>query len=69
VTRDRKVLTGVVAAVVVVWLVGAAVTRYDVEQMAYLAPVAVLVVGATIGVVLFWVKVVLDALRRQRRPL
>lgn len=59
-------LVGAVAAVVVVWLVGAAVTRYSVEQMAYLAPIAVVVVGLTIGVVLFWTKVVLDAVRRRR---
>jgi hypothetical protein len=49
------------AAVLVIWLVGAAVTRYSLEQMAYLAPVAVVVVGVTIGVVLFWVKVVRES--------
>ncbi len=59
-------VAGVVVAVVAVWLVGAAVTRYSVEQMAYLAPVAVIVVGATIGVVLFWTKVALGALHRDR---
>jgi uncharacterized membrane protein YfcA len=50
--------------VLVIWLVGAAVTRYTLEQMAYLTPIAVVVVGATIGIVLFWVKVV----RESRRP-
>ena len=67
-TRDRRVLVGAVAAVVAVWLVGAAVTRYSVEQMAYLAPIAVVVVGLTIGVVLFWAKVVVDSVRRRREP-
>lgn len=52
--------------VLVIWLVGAAVTRYSVEQMAYLAPIAVAVVGATIGLAMLWVKVIRDS-RRQRR--
>jgi hypothetical protein len=58
----------VVMAVVVlgVWLVGAAVTKYTLEQMAYVTPIAVVVVGVTIGLVLLWVKIVLDSLRRRR---
>jgi hypothetical protein len=52
--------------VLAIWLVGAAVTRYSLEQMAYYTPIAVLVVGATVGLVLLWVKVVLDSLRRRR---
>ena len=57
-----------VMAVVVltIWLVGAAVTKYSLEQMAFVTPVAVVVVGATIGIVLLWVKVVTDSLRRRR---
>ena len=53
-------------AVLAIWLVGAAVTKYSLEQMAYYTPIAVLVVGATLGLVLLWVKVVLDSLRRRR---
>jgi hypothetical protein len=56
-------------AVLAIWLVGAAVTRYSLEQMAYFAPIAVVVVGATVGIVLLWVKVVLDSLRRRRGEL
>jgi hypothetical protein len=52
--------------VLVIWLVGAAVTKYSLEQMAFVTPVAVVVVGATIGIVLLWVKVVTDSLRRRR---
>ncbi len=57
-----------VMAVVVlaIWLVGAAVTKYSLEQMAYYTPVAVVVVGATIGLVLLWVKVVRDSLQKRR---
>lgn len=52
--------------VVVVWLVGAAVTRYSLEQMAIYAPIAMVVVGATIGLILLWVKIVTDSLRKRR---
>jgi hypothetical protein len=53
-------------AVLGIWLVGAAVTRYSLEKMAYYTPVAVVVVGATVGIVLLWVKVVTDSIRRRR---
>jgi hypothetical protein len=56
-------------AVLAIWLVGAAVTRYSLEQMAYFAPIAVVVFGATVGIVLLWVKVVVDSLRRRRGDL
>ena len=52
--------------VLAIWLVGAAVTKYSLEQMAYYAPIAVVVVGATVALVLLWVKIVLDSLRRRR---
>jgi RsiW-degrading membrane proteinase PrsW (M82 family) len=53
-------------AVLVIWLVGAAVTKFTLEQMALLAPVAVVVVGATIGVVMLWVKIIRQS-RRDRQ--
>jgi hypothetical protein len=52
--------------VIAIWLGGAAVTRYSLEQMAFVTPIAVVVVGATVGIVLLWVKVVTDSLRRRR---
>ncbi len=52
--------------VLAIWLVGAAVTRYSLERMAYYTPIAVVVVGATVGIVLLWVKVVTDSVRRRR---
>jgi len=55
-----------VVLVLVIWLVGAAVTKYSLEQMAYYAPLAVVVVGVTVGLVLLWVKIVLDSVRRRR---
>jgi uncharacterized membrane protein len=53
--------------VLFIWLVGAAVTKFSLEQMAYFAPIAVVAVGATVGIVLLWVKVVIDSVRRRRR--
>lgn len=64
--KNRRVAAGVVVAVLAIWLVGAAVTRYSLEQMAFFAPLAVCVIGATVAVVLLWVKVVVQ-LRRERR--
>jgi hypothetical protein len=48
-----------------IWLGGAAVTKYSLEQMAFITPIAVVVVGATVGIVLLWVKVVADSIRRR----
>jgi ATP/ADP translocase len=64
--NDRRIWVAMVAVVLAIWLAGAAVTKYSLEQMAYVTPIAVLVVGATVGLVLLWVKVVLDSLRRRR---
>jgi hypothetical protein len=64
--KDRRVLVGAVIVVIAVWLVGAAVTKYSLEQMAYFAPIAMVVVGATVALVLLWVKIVLQ-LRDDRR--
>ena len=52
--------------VLVIWVVGAAVTKYSLEQMAYLAPIAVVVVGATIAIVMLWVKIIRESMRQRR---
>jgi len=57
-----------VAVVIVIWLVGTWVTKYSLEQMALYTPIAVVVVGATVGLVLLWVKVVLQLIRERRTP-
>ena len=62
----RRLWVVMAVVVLVIWLVGAAVTKYSLEQMAFVTPIAVVVVGATIGIVLLWVKVVSDSLRRRR---
>ena len=64
--NDRRIWAVMAVVVVAIWLVGAAVTKYSLEQMAYVTPIAVVVLGATAGLVLLWVKIVLDSLRRRR---
>jgi hypothetical protein len=64
--QDRRLLVGTVFAVLAIWLVGAAITKYTLAQMAYFAPIAVVVVGATIGIVMLWVKIIRDSLRSRR---
>jgi hypothetical protein len=66
--KDRKLLAGSIGAVLVIWLVGAAITKYSLAQMAYLAPIAVLVVGATVAILLLWVKIVVQLLRERKQP-
>lgn len=63
---DRRLWAVMAVVVIAIWLVGAAVTTYSLEQMAFVTPIAVVVVGATVGIVLLWVKVVTDSLRRRR---
>jgi hypothetical protein len=55
-----------ILVVLAIWLGGAAVTKYSLEEMALYTPVAVIVVGATIGLVLLWVKIVRESLRQRR---
>jgi hypothetical protein len=64
--KNRRLVAGMIAGVLAIWLVGAAVTKYSIEQMAYFAPIAVCVLGATAAVIMLWVKVILQ-LRRERR--
>lgn len=60
---NRRLIIPMAALVVVVWLVGTWVTKYSLEQMAFYAPIAMLVVGATVGLVLLWVKIALESFR------
>ncbi len=66
--NDRRLWAVMAVVVVGIWLAGTAVTKYSLERMAYYTPIAVVVVGATVGLVLLWVKVVTDSLRRRRGP-
>ncbi len=60
-----KLVSVMVVVVLAIWLVGAAVTKYTLEQMALFAPLAVCVLGATAAIVILWIKVIAQA-RRER---
>lgn len=49
--------------VLAVWLLGTWVTKYSLEEMAVYTPIAVAALGAFIGIILLWVKIVRDSLR------
>ncbi|MBM3677880.1 MAG: hypothetical protein FJW96_08360 [Actinobacteria bacterium] len=66
-TGERRLMAAMAAVVVVIWLVGAAITKYDLTEMAILAPIAVVVVGLTIGLGMLWVKIVLQLFRDRNR--
>jgi hypothetical protein len=63
---NLRVVIPVALAVVAIWLIGTWVTKYSLEEMAVFAPIAVVVVGATVGLVLLWVKVGLESIRARR---
>jgi len=56
------------AVVLTVWLLGTWITKYSLQEMAILTPIAVVALGAFAGIVLLWVKVVRESLRRRRAP-
>jgi len=64
--NDRRLWAIMAVIVLAIWLLGTWITKYSLEQMAFFAPLAIIVVGATVGLVLLWVKVVSDSLRRRR---
>jgi hypothetical protein len=66
--KDKRLVVIMVFVVIAVWLGGAAVTKYSIAQMAYFAPIAVVVVGATIGIVMLWFKIIRDSLRARHDP-
>ena len=63
---NLRIALPMTVVVLIVWVVGAAVTKYSLEQMALFTPLAMLVVGATAALVLLWVKVVLQLVRGRR---
>jgi hypothetical protein len=54
-----------VVFVLAVWLVGTWVTKFSLEEMAVYTPIAVAALGAFVGLILLWVKIVRESLRRR----
>ncbi len=57
-----------VFAVLTIWLVGTWVTKFSLGEMAIYTPIAVLALGALAAIVLLWVKIVSESIRRRREP-
>jgi uncharacterized membrane protein YiaA len=60
---QRRLVIPMIFVVLAVWLVGAWVTKFSLEEMAVFTPIAVVAVGAFAGIILLWVKIVRDSLR------
>jgi len=54
--------------VLAIWLVGTWVTKFSLGEMAVYTPIAVLALGALAAIVLLWVKIVSESIRRRREP-
>jgi len=65
---QRRLVVVMVAVVLAVWLLGTWVTKFSLGEMAIYTPIAVLALGALAGIVLLWVKIVAESLRRRRTP-
>jgi hypothetical protein len=55
-----------ILVVLAIWLVGAWVTKFSLQEMAIYTPVAVAALGALAGVILLWVKIIRESLRGRR---
>jgi len=62
---QRRLVLPMIVVVLAIWLVGTWVTKYTLEEMALYSPIAVVALGALAGVILLWVKIVRDSLRRR----
>jgi hypothetical protein len=62
---NRRAYAAMAAVVIAIWLLGTWVTKYSLEEMAIYTPVAVVALGALAGVILLWVKIVRESLRRR----
>ena len=62
---QRRLVLPMIVVVLAVWIVGTWVTKYSLEEMAIVTPIAVAALGALAGVILLWVKIVRESLRRR----
>ena len=62
---QRRLVLPMIVVVLAIWIVGTWVTKYTLEEMALYTPIAIVALGALAGVILLWVKIVRDSLRRR----
>jgi len=63
---QRRLVASTIVVVLAIWLLGTWVTKFSLGEMAIYTPIAVLALGALAGIVLLWVKIVAESLRRRR---
>ena len=63
---QRRLIVVMIVVVLAIWLLGTWVTKFSLGEMAIYTPIAVLALGALAGIVLLWVKIVAESLRRRR---
>jgi len=66
VPSQRRLIVVMIVVVLAIWLLGTWVTKFSLGEMAIYTPIAVLALGALAGIVLLWVKIVTESLRRRR---
>jgi hypothetical protein len=62
---QQRLVLPMIVVVLAIWLLGTWVTKYSLEEMALYTPIAVVALGALAGVILLWVKIVRESLRRK----
>ena len=65
---DRKLVIPMIFVVLAVWLLGTWVTKFTLSEMAIFTPIAILALGAFVGVIMLWVKIIRESLRRRHAP-
>lgn len=63
---EKRLVAPMVVVVIAVWLLGTWVTKYSLSEMAVYTPIAVAALGLLAGVILLWVKIVLESTGRLR---
>jgi uncharacterized membrane protein YiaA len=65
---DRKLVIPMIFVVLAVWLLGTWVTKFTLSEMAVFTPIAILALGAFVGVIMLWVKIIRESLRGRNAP-
>lgn len=63
---EKRLVAPMIVVVIAVWLLGTWVTKYSLSEMAVYTPIAVAALGLLAGVILLWVKIVLESTGRVR---
>ena len=59
----NRLTVAMIGVVLLVWLLGTWITKYSLEEMALLTPIAIIALGAFAAIVMVWVKVIRESRR------